>query len=117
MPRIIEFRAKDRGNGYWLFGYPYQTQDGKWVMKCGATGPYFIDPDTLGQFTGMYDREQNGISEGDLMEYFGEIYLVVFKDGCFGYQGQEFIPMCEIDTKADLKVGNIHDNPDLWEKK
>ena len=48
MPRIIEFRAKDRENGYWLFGYPYQTQDGKWVMKCGATGPYFIDPDTLG---------------------------------------------------------------------
>ena len=118
--RTIQFRGKRLDNGEWIFGSLLQE-----ILNGALTESIIIDRgfardckqiqvNTAGQSTNKKDKSGQTIFEDDLIEYCDEIYLVIFKDGCLGYKGEyEFIPLCHIDTKKDLIVGNIHDNPNL----
>ena len=78
-----------------------------------------VDPDTVGQFTGLYDREDNEIFEGDivrtsvakddigLVEWHSEhAAFVVHMKG-----SSQWYPL----DKGDKIIGNVHDNPSLLE--
>lgn len=77
-----------------------------------------VDPETVGQFTGLTDKNDVKIFEGDIVRYgqLGEVeynsgsaqFTLNFTNGT--YDGFDKIPFCCCEV-----VGNIHDNPELLE--
>lgn len=126
MKREIKFRAKaindDFFKGEWVYGYyTKELWSGNLldVITDGAND-IPIQIETLGQFTGLCDKDGKEIYEGDIL-LVGEddgcmIYNEVgIKDGCFGYIGEvdgELIPFCYFNVKEEI-AGNIYDNPNL----
>lgn len=126
MKREMKFRAKaindDFFKGEWVYGYyTKELWSGNLldVITDGAND-IPIQIETLGQFTGLCDKDGKEIYEGDIL-LMGEddgcmIYNEVgIKDGCFGYIGEvngELIPFCHFNVKEEI-AGNIYDNSNL----
>lgn len=76
-----------------------------------------VDPETVGQYTGIDDREGEKIFEGDVFKIGAEdnIYTVKFDYGCFlAYEDDVQVGiLAELATMFIKKIGNIHDNKEL----
>ena len=131
MSREIKFRGKRTDNGEWVYGYYFETgMSGVYIVgsrpqakrtKDGMTArekiwEYEVDPATVGQFTGLKDKNGREIYERDILEYVPwalagnmERRAVEFKDGIYyaGYQLK--------DVNDGEVIGNVHDNPELLE--
>lgn len=86
-------------------------KDGYYVRK------YYVNPDTIGQFTGLIDKNGNEIFEGDILDFNGLTVEVRFLRGVFsllvnGNLYDELGVDCRTDLYAKV-IGNIHDNPEL----
>lgn len=128
--RTIKFRAKTP-NGEWVYGH-YSTggfihADGTETARhlIHAEMLYDVDSETVGQFTGLHDRDGREIYEGDILRRKdgGASLIVEFRHGAFGYEycgefhawaGNHNFTFNPFDTDVDFCViGNIHDNPEL----
>lgn len=65
--------------------------------------------ETVGQYTGMTDKNGKRIFEGDIMHNAGNV--VEFCNGGFCINGDSSLSLW---TKTEV-IGNIHDNPELVE--
>ena len=78
---------------------------------------YKVDPETVGQYTGIDDREGDKIFEGDIFKIGAEenIYTVKFDYGCFlAYEDDIQVGiLAELSTMFIKKIGNIYDNSEL----
>ena len=93
--------------------------------KCKSYELDKVSPDTVGQFTGMYDGNGKEIFEGDILQYRdedGKVYNreVVFNDGAFCQKivpatKPYFTPLRNHELEDWEVIGNIHDNPELLE--
>ena len=128
--REILFRGKREDNGEWVYGYYVKLPDAAGsvcFMHVPADNPderntaHYVALETVGQYTGLRDRNGVRIFEGDIVSYGGTLHKVVFCDinGCafFGIAMPERgeIWRFEALTPCDrMKViGNIYDNPEL----
>ena len=124
--RKILFRAKRLNNGEWVEGFYFiderDIEDGViWrdvpqiQQRYGDHYDYFdVDPLTIGQFTGLTDKNGKKIFEGDRINRKDKQATVVFDDSEFSLaiDGNEFVQHgLLVDVwKNDLEViGTIHD--------
>lgn len=143
--REILFRGKRCDNGEWAQGF-YVRADHHWHKNgihkdwiiCGASAnggwfalhnKYAVKAGTVGQFTGLIDKNDNKIFEGDIVvcrkEICGnwidccvEIGFVEMKHGAFGLHRKQGYYRPFKDWLEDYEyevIGNIHDNPDMTE--
>jgi len=152
----IEFRGKRLHDGLWVYGCPLVVDTEKRKVAMIVTLHDFypdvltkvttsVDFNTLGQFTGLHDKNGKPIFEGDLIKHRNKIVRVQFYRGAFGYTNMvhvpmlglkenyhlEFIPFYASDDNQDAfrfedgtvfdtdyceVIGNIHDNTELIEK-
>lgn len=97
--------------------YPYLDSDLGTID--GKATP--VDPKTVGQFTGMLDKDGKKIFEGDLfaLRYTNSrhkekvIYYKCTYDDEYGMWDPFGDSGCGFDPKSIEIVGNIHDNPEL----
>ena len=116
--REIKFRGKKK-NGSWLFGDLVQRPPIALIFPLDAPDSqdnYIVDLKTVGQFTGLTDKNGVEIYEGDFLEGFK--YPVTFEDGCFCATIQYDLVRCWLNSEncnlENLEViGNVHDNPEL----
>lgn len=135
--REIEFRGKDIETGEWVFGDLHTLCDKPHVHTDKSKFPYagkrsFVIPETIGQFTGLLDKNGKKIYEGDIVRhpYVDPIFRdfveskdgdgvtseVVFHDGAFvvKYDENDFIYLDAFTRHGYSEViGNIHDNSEL----
>jgi len=129
--REIEFRGKCIRHGQWHYGY-YITysmfESGVFssainrhsIKRYDGGDIYDVIPETIGQHTGLKDKNGTKIFEGDALKYssvprvieWNERYArydqVRIDDGSSMFLDYEDAILCEI-------IGNIHDNPELLE--
>ena len=120
MNRIIKFRGKSVLNDEWIYGdLVHRINIPKTISPVQING-IGVKEDTVGQFTGLYDKNGKEIYEGDIL-FIGNdgdknIYNEVsIKDGCFGYIGEwnhKIMPFCYYNVTEEI-AGNIYDNPEL----
>ena len=145
----IWFRGKRVDTGEWIEGYFVKLYDcdghgsfriypGLSESDCGDFYPdwYEVDPYTVGQFTGLRDKNNVNICEGDIVKFtddvFGRAHIgrVIFRDGAFPIMTRiyklifhqighpDFYHDMGSTTRIDYiyeVIGNIHDNPAMEE--
>lgn len=124
--REILFRGKRIDNGEWVYGY-YCASIGckNGIEQVGyfihtSDNNFAVDPDTVGQYTGLTDKYSKKIFEGDVVTpSYGGIKIVRWENDSCGFE--PFSDSCEncgccgggLTPKLVLVIGNIHDNPEL----
>lgn len=121
--REILFRAKREDNGEWVHGYYVRLPDvaGSVNMmhiparnpdECNAT--FYIDPKTLGQFTGLTDKNGTRIFEGDIVEYERKRYSINYLPHYARFSAvKPNTVFCVFAYQRGEVIGNIYDNPEL----
>lgn len=95
--REILFRGKTK-DGEWVQGfYCNELYAQKHYIQSWYYGSYAelqtkeVIPETVGQFTGVYDINCKKIFEGDIVKLFDMIGVVFFEEGCFGLGIDDYI--------------------------
>lgn len=150
--REILFRGKRVDNGEWVYGdliqsgekhrpidredIPFSNSyiirkttpsytDGclkgcEWFLSSHAV---HVDPATVGQYTGLKDKNGQRIFEGDILNTTNcnsRIWYVDYKHATFCCNQGNIDYSCALDeftkcSKVEV-IGNIHDNPELIER-
>jgi uncharacterized phage protein (TIGR01671 family) len=121
--REILFRGKRVSNGEWVVGYLIHDE------FCNTQTPYIgyltidgcnvadVIPETVGQYTGLTDKNGKKIFEGDIVNiYYPETIVenTVIKYIGASFYGDRFDDTWELDDYYQLEIiGNIHDNIEL----
>ena len=136
MKREILFRGKSVGTGEWLYGHLFNygltaPSNVPCICVCvpkswkEAYSLYTVHPETIGQYTGLKDKNGKKIFEGDILDYtvfdvFGEEHqckgVVKWVDDCLicdssdGFNGFAWVVKQSIELDV---IGNVTDNPEL----
>lgn len=128
--REFLFRGKRLDNGEWVYGYyvyapNHLNQQEHLIQPVADDGQLAalrkVDPDTVGQFTGKFDKNGRRIFEGDICRINDMIYKVEFKYSQWAisallkqyYRYPTFHFNCGESCEI---IGNIYDNPELLEE-
>lgn len=123
--REIKFRGKDLSNN-WRYGDLIQKSSSSPYIKYIKEKEsicYQIIPETVGQFTGLRDKNGKEIYEGDIIQtgnYCGDNEIGIVKYGKYNCSCCEGVYGYYVDDgdirgaeKCLVVIGNIHDNPEL----
>ncbi len=110
--REILFRGKRKDDKQWVFGDLEHNGNRvpKWVDG------QVIDQSTIGQFTGLTDKNGKKIFEGDIVKWdeleWGcpHCEIAEWNYSLFDARKHDWKEWCEV-------IGNIHDNPELLERR
>ena len=123
--REVIFRGKRTDNGKWVKGYLYITHTG--AHEIGSYDAeinierltFDVIPETVGQYTGLTDKNGVRIFEGDivsLVKHDSLIYKVVYVPCRYELVNSKGVNCFVLDIYKSENIeviGNIHDNPEL----
>lgn len=139
--RQILFRGKRADNGRWAEGYyiclndvrgngSHRIYTGYAETDCGDFYPDWVevDPQTVGQYTGVNDKTGKRIFEGDIVldkykrEKFGEVGEIIFVPERTAFelrlkQHPKYVVNVGSHITSLRVIGNIYDNPELLEER
>ena len=113
--REILFRGKKIDGGEWIKGFYAENGHGSSnIQPKGKFLACLVKPETVGQFTGLTDKNGKKIFEGDIVKYENKIYEIKYleKYARFAPSNEHSIFMVCAFNHLEV-VGNIHDNPGL----
>ena len=135
--REILFRAKiNKTESEWVEGFYVHIPCGRFmcdehlIQTIDADGRigqlYNVYESTLGQFTGLFDKNGKQIFEGDILkDDWGKIYKVFYTTKSCSFMAECTVTPNEWETgnyrigeawcETVRVIGNIHDNPELLE--
>jgi uncharacterized phage protein (TIGR01671 family) len=128
--REILFRAIDEGTQEWVYGYycekpsPFHIGKEYSIFDDKTISRYAIRPETVGQYTGLTDKNGKKIFEGDIVDCWSEGVnaqgeVQQRRDGLWiiypAWQKHIMWGLCpdEYSNTTVEVIGNIHDNPEL----
>ena len=132
MNREIKFRGKGIADNEWYYGDLIQVESGRVHyfiiqdyeikedrIELNTCASPEVNPDTIGQYTGLHDKNGKEIYEGDILKsvQWNNIYLVKYIGTAFylcrkGNNGFNKITTWNNAEKSEI-IGNITDNPEL----
>lgn len=151
MNREIKFRGKNKDIG-WVEGQvAYDLNEDTYIIReveqdssygleetmLFATMWHRVDKETIGQYTGLHDKNGKEIYEGDIIEFSYDVFTgnfdtkvgrgtVEFIDGAFyikpfeiegkkikDIDNEEWFLIYTVNTDTLKVIGNIYDNPEL----
>ena len=131
--REILFRGKRVDNGEWAYGDYWHLPEKNFYCISDKEFNRKVDPETVGQFTGLTDKNGKKIFEGDIIKIISDydypddyriskvyVYNGVF---CVDFRYYDFDStalafLVDYIPDGDFEViGKIHDNPELLEVK
>ena len=124
--REIKFRGLDN-NGVWYYGYinkysfnGYTAASIRFSNESGSILIYQVKEETVGQYTGIKDKNGNEIYEGDILGDFIGLGVVKYNECTAGFVIDILGQINEI-TFGEINynnyvlevIGNIYENPDI----
>lgn len=145
--REIKFRGKNLNTKEWVYGDLLQWNDGE--IAIGVHGQFiddgyhfnenydktpYVDETTVGQYTGLKDKNGKEIYEGDLIKApSGRIYAVIFSTWkyeekreffkvidiyehtgwCISLDGVNPCGLLDSEVCQGSVIGSVYDNPEL----
>lgn len=122
--RDILFRGKRLDNGEWVYGNLFlsDTDGGAYILAGSriVTIEWEVDPSTVGQYTGLLDKNGERIFEGDVLTVDGEdgFFVLEFQEDTarFVMSGDSIVVDFDNFWSYEVEVmGNIHDSPEFLE--
>ena len=128
MNREIKFRGKKTDNNEWVYGGYFSSSEEEGLVHyifCSINGAEPVIPETLGQFTGLKDKNGKEIYEGDIIIYdrgvgnwtgkrMSTTHEIVFNQEVFAFvmkYGSSYIKLRKHWNYIYEVIGNIHENP------
>lgn len=128
--REILFRGKILGLTDWSYGYYAKSGENHFILLDTDNEDNYsiVDPKTVGQFTGLTDKNGKRIFEGDIVRFdymnddgndAAEDFLIFYMKGafCAQYLGNIKCPPNILHIEESYVIGNKWDNPELLEMK
>ncbi len=137
----IKFRGQSAYDGDWHYGFyrefsmpscwadeAYKDGINYYIDEKGSNESYLVVPSTIGQFTGLEDKNGAEIYEGDIVReqskrFKNRYFIVEWLSGIGSYSFQpvdkkaKSWPCFNIGTAKNLEiVGNIYENKELLEE-
>lgn len=143
--REILFRGKRKDTGAWVYGHLHKTdgygtgytEHGIQVQDTSTSRPWsvVVIPETVGQYTGLTDKNGKRIFEGDILrpfdnelvvvswiDYYSTLGLIVYITNTVKKRGKTinsiysgWALLSDYSLSENEVIGNIHDNPELLE--
>ena len=127
--RKIEFRGKTVDGGEWIYGDLIQMDDecyiqhteyvsqGEWDSSYTDCVGEVVDTETVGQYTGLTDKNGTKIFEGDIIKINEQYTRVVryseVKASFVTCDENQWLGYLKDYNKPIRVIGNIYDNPEI----